>query len=270
MQFFPLLFNDNPGVTDVWEANVNFAIANYGTDAIFSFNEPDFCIDGSACMSVARALDAYEKFIQPFADCGVKLGSPSVTNAGGGLDWLSQFLGNATQRGLTVDFINIHWYACPYCMSYFQDYMRTAYGIGGNRPIWITEYGMDNNQGRGPYAESAVLQFIRNTTYWVEQQSWIEKLSWFGSYKNNLLNANGTGLTQRGDVWNSYAGTNYVYGFSKKREEQADAAADVVDTPENPQGEYDAEGVLNWKGTDWMQNIPEEALQASGDAAASD
>lgn len=178
-----------------------------------SFNEPDLCVDGSSCMTVQQALTAYERYIQPFAECGVRLVAPAITNTANGTIWLQQFLGNATQRGLTIDVVNLHWYASPYNQQYFEDYMTTAYQTFGRRPVWITEYGMDQN-----YLEPAVLQFIRNTTYWVEQQPWIEKTCWFGNYRNNLLNADGSALSQRGQMWNSYKGIGYVTGFNKKRQ----------------------------------------------------
>ena len=106
-------------------------------------------------------------------------------------------------------------------MQYFMDYMaqaqKTAAAAGyPNRPVWITEYGMDNSN----YPEAAVLQFLRNTTYWVDIQpnSFIAKTCWFGNFANNLLNANATGRSTRGDIWNNPS-TGYVYGFSKREAE---------------------------------------------------
>lgn len=253
MTFYPLLFNDNPSLTSIWEANVNFAVANYGAEAIFSFNEPDFCIPGSACMSVERALVAYERYIQPFAECGIKLAAPWVTNAANGFVWLSEFLGNATQRNLTVDIINIHWYASPYNQQYFQDYMTEAYQRFGRRPIWITEYGMDQR-----YLEPATLQFIRNTTYWVDQQPWIEKTCWFGNYVNNLLNADGSGLSPRGELWNSYVGNGFVYGFNKKRQvEDFDVLAEdsVVERPRENLAAFKNSQLEEDFGDDWLQLV---------------
>lgn len=97
-------------------------------------------------------------------------------------------------------------------MQYFIDYMTEASVIANGRPIWITEYGMDDNGGN-PYYEPHVQQFMKNTTYWCDQQSFIERYAWFGNYANNLLNSAGTALSARGQIWNSYVGTNYVYGF---------------------------------------------------------
>jgi hypothetical protein len=250
MTFFPLLFNDNPTLTSIWEANVNFAITNYGTDAIMSFNEPDLCIGGSACMTVARAIRAYARYIQPFADCGIRLAAPAITNTANGTIWLQQFLGNATALNLTVDIINLHWYASPYNQQYFQDYMTEKYNLFGQRPIWITEYGMDQ-----PYQEAAILQFLRNTTYWVDQQPWVEKTCWFGNYNNNLLTSDGTALSARGQVWNSYKGTNYVYGFSKR-----DGTADGEGDLDGGGGEIDRpEGLATVENTAAFKNLQMEA-----------
>jgi hypothetical protein len=162
-------------------------------------------------MTVSRALTAYNKSLQvPFANTpGVKLVAPSVTNAGSGFTWLSQFIGNATQLGYQIDVINIHWYASPYNMEYFISYMTEAHTRWPNYPIWITEYGMDNTN----YYEPHVLQFIRNTTTWCDAQPWIERYAWFGNYPNNLINAQSTALSPRGELWNSYANSSYVYGY---------------------------------------------------------
>jgi Glycosyl hydrolase catalytic core len=158
-------------------------------------------------MSVARAITAYNKSMQPFANRpGLRLVAPAITNAGSGFTWLSQFLGNATLNNLTVDVINIHWYASPYNMDYFVEYMQNASIIAAGRPVWITEYGMDNPN----YYEPHVQQFMKNTTYWCDQQSFIERYAWFGDYTNNLLNAAGTALSARGAIWNSYVGSGYV------------------------------------------------------------
>jgi hypothetical protein len=139
--------------------------------------------------------------------------APSVTNAGSGFTWLREFLGNASlpQNNLTIDIVNIHWYASPYNMEYFIEYMRNASVIAQGRPIWITEYGMDDPN----YYEPHVQQFFKNTTYWCDQQPFIERYAWFGNYANNLLTSAGNGLSPRGVLWHNYTGTGYV-GFNAR------------------------------------------------------
>lgn len=234
--FIPLLFNDDPTLTAIWAANVNFSIANYGTDALFGFNEPDACFGGlSSCMSLNRSLQGYATYMQPFAGrrtvsstAGggggggtntptppgkpIKIGSVAVTNSGqDGLTYLSTFLSNATTMNLTIDFLNLHWYASPYNIDYFKDYMTQAYNVTGRGryPIWITEFGMD----RPDYPTAVVQQFLKNASKWCDETTWVERYAWFGNFRseggatNLLLNADGSGLSALGKVWGSYNGT---------------------------------------------------------------
>jgi hypothetical protein len=231
-RFIPLLYNDAPSLTSIWAPNVNFSIAHYGTDAIFGFNEPDANFDGqSANMPVAQSIAGYAAFMEPFAG-RVKIGAPAVTNTGGGIAYLQQFLGNATQHGLTLDFINVHWYASPYNIDYFREFILQAYDLsvayspnitsrfvdtqaGGVLPVWITEFGMDQNN----YDLATTVQFLKNATLWMDQQPWVERYAWFGNFPGGLtsygapttgmlLNTDGSGRSALGDVWYRYNGTN--------------------------------------------------------------
>ncbi|OAL40422.1 hypothetical protein AYO20_00158 [Fonsecaea nubica] len=222
-RFIPLLYNDADSLTSIWAANVNFSIANYGTDAIFGFNEPDANFNGqSANMPVAQSIQGYHNFMQPFAG-RVKIGAPAVTNAGGGLTYLAQFLGNATQQNLTMDFLNIHWYASPYNIDYFESYLAQAYNLSVSYspagaaplPIWVTEFGMDQDF----YDQPTTAQFLKNATRFMDAQTWVERYAWFGNFPggytafgtpttNMLLNVDGSARSVLGDVWYSYNGTN--------------------------------------------------------------
>ncbi|KAK7905814.1 hypothetical protein LTR67_000538 [Exophiala xenobiotica] len=215
-RFIPLLYNDASSLTSIWSANVNYSIAHYGSDAIFGFNEPDACYSGkSACMNLSSVLAGYTTFMQPFAG-RVRIGAPAVTNSGppSGLTYLGYFLGNATGpngRNLTVDFINLHWYASPYNIDYFIDYVTGAYNVtgAGKYPVWVTEFGMDSPN----YDQATVVAFMENATRWMDQQSWIERYAWFGNFPSTagetdmLLNADGSARGPLGNVWYSYNGT---------------------------------------------------------------
>lgn len=169
--FYPLLFNADDSLTSIWEANVNSVISTLGTNTIFSFNEPDLCVPGSACMTVEEALVACERYIQPFADCGVKLSAPSVSNDPSGFVWLTEFMDKARQRNLTIDIINIHWFGSPDSIDYFEAYIRDAKQRFNNQTIWLTEYGMDRDYGN----ETAVLEFMRQSYLFLELQSGIPR-----------------------------------------------------------------------------------------------
>jgi hypothetical protein len=169
--------------------------------------------------------------MQPFAG-RVKIGTPAVTNTGGGLTYLAQFLGNASQANanLTLDFINIHWYASPYNIAYFESYLQQAYNLsqqyspnitssfvntrqGGILPIWVTEFGMDQNF----YDLNTTVQFLQNATTFMDGTSWVERYAWFGNFPggftqfntvatNMLLNVDGSGRSGLGDAYYSYRG----------------------------------------------------------------
>jgi len=206
LTFVPLLYNDSPSLTSIWAANVNYSITNYNTDSILAFNEPDACNNGeSACMTVQASVTAYKTFIQPFAG-QVLLGAPAVTNTGppAGLTYLTYFLGNCTN--CTVDFVPIHWYASPYSFTYLQSYVQQAYQAAGQRPIWITEFGMDSQY----YSDADVQIFLKNATTWLDQQTYVHRYTWFGDFTGYLLNSNGTALSADGVIWNNYTG-GYVY-----------------------------------------------------------
>jgi len=213
LRFIPLLFNGGETAAQEWPAYVESAIVNYNADALFSFNEPDAAYSGlSANMAVSEALAAYKRSIQPFANrtlpSGAKLllGSPSITNAGQGLTWLSEFLGNASlpQYNLTVDFINIHFYASPYNFELFKEFITSAYDLGERKlPVWVTEFGVSDEY---PWHDSSVVPFIKNCTTWLDEQPWVERYAWFGAYPNNIINAGGSGLNARGRFYANWTG----------------------------------------------------------------
>lgn len=247
--FYPLLFNDDPSLTSVWEANVNSVISNLGTDTLFSFNEPDLCVAGSACTSVEQALVAYERFIQPFAECGIRLAAPSVSNAPGGLSWLTEFLDKAAQRNLTVDIINLHWYASPYSIDYFMAYMKDAEQRFPGRTIWLTEYGMDALYSN----ESAVIDFMKRSTIFLNLQAQFEKYAWFGNFPSNLLNTDGSALSDLGLVWQSFSGERYLW--FDRREVENDGPV------ERPAGLATPEELAAFKNQQLRQDLGDEWLR---------
>jgi hypothetical protein len=143
LTYIPLLFDDSPASTGPWAAAAQAAI-DAGADALFSFNEPDACYDGSACMTVAQSVVGYQQYMQPFAG-QVKLGAPAITASGLYDGYLSQFMGNCTT--CQIDFINLHWYANVYAFSYLQSHIETAHKMFPGYPIYVTEIGNDNSGG---------------------------------------------------------------------------------------------------------------------------
>lgn len=181
----------------VWAEKAQAAI-DEGADALMSFNEPDVCYPGSACMSVDQSVTAYKKAMQPFAG-KIRLGAPAVSDGGAptGLTYLRDFMGNCT--GCTFDFINIHWYNNVYAFGYLQYYVEQAYKQFG-LPIWITEFGIDGSGG----TDAQYQAFLQQALPWLDAVPYVERYAWFLDAPGYLINANGSGLSAQGMIYNSY------------------------------------------------------------------
>jgi hypothetical protein len=125
------------GSTSTWNSNAKAAIAA-GSDTLLAFNEPDLSTQSN--LDPTTAANLFKQYMQPFA-CQARLSAPAVTNGGApmGLTWLGNFLQACS--GCTVDVVPIHWYDSATNIGYFQSYIQQAYVAGGNRTLWITEFG---------------------------------------------------------------------------------------------------------------------------------
>ncbi|WVF68660.1 hypothetical protein IAT40_003431 [Kwoniella sp. CBS 6097] len=201
IEYVPMLWSNSQSLTSTWSANAQKAI-NKGATALLSFNEPDLCIDGSACMSIADSVTAYKKYMQPFAGKAL-LGSPAVTNGGSpsGLTWLGNFIGNCT--GCQIDFITIHWYSNKWAgANYFKYQVEEARKVAGGRPIWITEFGLDNSDGM--YTQADLHAFLQEVLPWLDQQSDVHRYAYFMNTVGMLINNDGKTLSDTGVIYNNY------------------------------------------------------------------
>jgi hypothetical protein len=74
--------------------------------------------------------------------------------------------------------------------------VQKAYAAGGNRPIWITEFGASGS-------DAEVESFFQAVLPWLDSQPWVERYSYFMDGKNSLVNSAGTGLSAIGTAYNS-------------------------------------------------------------------
>lgn len=197
LKFVPLLFNDNPDLMTVWPQYAQKAI-DAGADSLLGFNEPDLCYPGSACMTVNQSVIAWRHAMEPFAG-KARLGAPAVTNGGppSSLQWLGEFIGNCT--GCTIDFVPLHWYSNVYAFSYLQYYVQLAYNMT-QKPIWVTEFGIDSSGG----SEQQYQAFLQMALPWLDAVPYVERYAYFYDGPGYLINANGSGLSAQGMIYNSY------------------------------------------------------------------
>jgi hypothetical protein len=187
-----MLWSGSSSVTGSWSSNAKAAVAS-GSSVLLGFNEPDLSTQSG--MTVAEAVSAWQQFMEPLA-CDARLAAPAVTNGAApmGLAWLGSFLQSC--EGCTVDVVPIHWYDSAENSAYFMSYVQQAYAAGGNRPIWITEFGASGS-------DEEVGAFFQTVLPWLDSQSYVERYSYFLDAENSLVSSAGTGLSDIGNSYNS-------------------------------------------------------------------
>lgn len=191
--YVPLLWGTASSFTDDWSASAQAAI-DAGSTHLMSFNEPD--LSSQSDLSPAAAAAAYATYMEPFAG-KAKLGAPAVTNGAGatGLDWLAAFLIECSD--CTIDFIPIHWYSGSDEAAYFKEQVANATSVGGNKPVWVTEFGCTDG------SDADISSFLEEVMPWMDEQSYVERYSYFMVAEGYLLSS-GTELSTYGSTYMTY------------------------------------------------------------------
>ena len=203
LEYVPMLWSNASDLLRDWPANAQAAI-NAGSKHLLGFNEPDLCVAGAgaSCMEMDYAVKAWKQYMEPFAGKAL-LGSPAVTNGGSplGLTWLSNFMGNCT--GCHIDFINIHWYSNKWAgANYFKQQVQAAHAMSGGRPVWITEFGLDNSDGT--YTTAELQSFLEEVMTWMDETDYVQRYAYFMDTTGMLMNSAGTDMSDTGNMYNSY------------------------------------------------------------------
>ncbi|TAQ83797.1 hypothetical protein B7494_g7881 [Chlorociboria aeruginascens] len=191
VEYVPLLWGLSSTYTSSWSSDASAAIAA-GSTHLMSFNEPDLSTQSN--IGYADAAAGYLKYMQPFAG-KAKLGAPAVTNGGApmGLTYLGNFL-NACS-GCTIDFVSIHWYDSATNIDYFKSYVAQAYAAGGNRPLWITEFGASGS-------DAEVSTFLETVIPWLDSLNYVERYAYFMA-SDGILLSSGSTLSSIGETYAS-------------------------------------------------------------------
>lgn len=190
LEYVPMLWGLGSGKTSGWAADAKAAIAA-GTTHLMSFNEPDLAAQSN--IGYADAAAGYLTYMEPFAG-QAKLGAPAVTNGGSpmGLTYLGNFLESCSK--CTIDFVSIHWYDSATNIGYFKNYIQSAYTAGGNRPIWITEFGASGSADQQN-------TFLETVIPWLDSLDYVERYAYFMAADGILLSGGSTLST----LGNTYA-----------------------------------------------------------------
>ncbi|PSK43688.1 hypothetical protein B9Z65_7202 [Elsinoe australis] len=197
LEFVPLLYNNDASLLASWPSYASQAIAN-GSTALMSFNEPDLCQDGSACMNVSTSVATYKKYMQPFAGKAL-LGAPAIVT--GDTAYLSDFLGNCT--GCTVDFVVVHWYSNVYAgVPFLKSFIEDVRKVAGGRPIWLTEFGFDYTE---PYTAAQLQDFLVEAMAYLDSQSDVARYAYFFDAPGFLIDSSTGVMNTLGVLYNNYS-----------------------------------------------------------------
>ena len=140
---------------------------------LLGFNEPDHV--PQANMTVQEAIDKWPLL----EEVGVPLGSPAPANPLG--DWMKEFMQEADQKGLRVDFVCVHSYQGTSVQAFFNR-LEEIYNLYG-KPIWITEFGVADWSATTPeenrYSPEAVLSFMQSVLPQLETLPYVQRYAWF-------------------------------------------------------------------------------------------
>ncbi|KAF2016391.1 glycoside hydrolase family 128 protein [Aaosphaeria arxii CBS 175.79] len=205
-EFVPMLWSDAPSLTRDWFANVDiYAKAGPGTTHVLSFNEPDQCGNGGACMlNLGKIVAAHKRWMEPLRryDKKVLIGSPAVTNGRRignrgpvGVEYLKLFLEGCTD--CKIDFVCIHWYGSYSDVELFKRHVIDTRNIAKTRPIWITEFGVFGS-------DAQILGFLSVVLPWLDSQPDVHRYAMFWAAPGFLLNPAGSALSTLGQAYNHW------------------------------------------------------------------
>ncbi|HXN32735.1 MAG TPA: glycosyl hydrolase [Polyangiaceae bacterium] len=172
-----------------------------GYTYVLGFNEPDNASQSN--IPVATAISLWPSFKNP----SVIIGSPATQGNATGLAWIQAFMTqvNADTTGmLRVDFIATHWYgwnagACDPAANTLESWIAGIEAIPGNRPIWLTEWGCQNESN--PNA-ATVQAFYAGALAMFAKHPRVVRYAWYQwTAYNELVNADGGALTTLGTAY---------------------------------------------------------------------
>lgn len=176
--FVPMVWGDG----DV--AGAIQAIGTAGYDTVLGFNEPNK--SDQANMTVARAIELWPTLT---SNPNIRVGSPAVSDDGRA--WLEDFMSQAQQNGLRVDFVAMHWYgwnagSCTAGSLEGAVNWASQWGL----PVWVTEFGC---MGSSNPDEQTLLNFFDTAIPMLQGKLLVERYAWYpwNTYNDLYLDSGG-------------------------------------------------------------------------------
>jgi hypothetical protein len=196
-----------PQYQNLWD-QVESQMYKHQPKNLLCINEPD--VSSQANLSPSEAANLYMKYIFPWAKRGTTVCSPAII---WNLNWLAEFLQDVKDRGGYVDRICLHWYGSWNDIEGLKSYIESAHARFNQR-IWVTELGI--TAGSDP-SQKQVTDFMMNAIGWMEEQSFMGRVAWFGVFDNtNPPDSYATGLNGLLNSNGELSNLGYWYGYTYK------------------------------------------------------
>lgn len=171
------------------------------TKEVLGFNEPDR--PDQSNMTVDQVVNDWAILEKT----GLPLGSPAPS--WWSAQWMQDFMTDANQQKLRIDFICIHWYNVPDA----QKFLDTIDKIHGTyqKPIWITEFAVGLFGNNVPtFTPEQTEDFMRTVIPGLEKRDYVQRYAWFPASPTSkhlgssaLFNDDGS-LTDLGKLYASF------------------------------------------------------------------
>ncbi|KAH7619892.1 hypothetical protein Ndes2526B_g05139 [Nannochloris sp. 'desiccata'] len=177
VEFVPTFYD----VSDINDANIE-KVKQEPCDAVMVFNEPDRFDQGA--VEVAEALEVWPKL----ESLGKKLGAPATGTRALQSAWLSEFLYEAEQRGLRVDFVVVHWFGNDPnrwdADVATRDLKTTLENIYDKykKPIWVTEFALtqwESTQVASYPSAEVQAAFVTKACEMMDGLDYVERYAYF-------------------------------------------------------------------------------------------
>ncbi|TDL23808.1 hypothetical protein BD410DRAFT_838812 [Rickenella mellea] len=174
IEFVPMLHD--PSRLDGFNKSMPSLVANGSVKAILGLNEPER--PDQANTTASQAAQIWKDLVTSgWQSKGVLLGSPAVSSAPEGAQWLVDYFSNCTS--CNPDFLAIHWYGDD--ANKFQTYLNKMHSTYPQYKIWVTEWACVNSKdGRSCDNQDDVNNFLKESQTFMDNTNWIDRYSWFG------------------------------------------------------------------------------------------
>lgn len=139
-------------------------------EAMLSFNEPERGDQGN--LTVDAAIDLWPKLARLAKRERIALGSPVTSSDDKGMRWFHEFMKQAGDNDLQIDFVALHWYRSRDA-NQFEDFIEEL-AKRYDKPIWLTEF---NGGPDGDIKEH--FRFLENALKFLEKSRFVKRYAFF-------------------------------------------------------------------------------------------